>query len=89
MPPTSPRAMAEWRGRDAEKVDVEVLVEDKVEEEVVAEEIVVVLVEETRPEEVGGGPSAPASLSMKVLCIPSAGTFDPQIFMEHLNWDVI
>ena len=55
----------------------------------VAEEIVVVLVEEMRPEEVAGGPSAPASLSIKVLCIPSAGTFDPQIFMEHLNWDVI
>ena len=54
----------------------------------VAEEIVVVLVEEMRPE-VAGGPSAPASLSMKVLFIPSAGTFDPQIFMEHLNWDVI
>ena len=75
--------MAEWIGRDAEKADVEVLVEDELEEEVV------VLVEEMRPEKVAGGPSAPASLSMKVLFIPSAGTFDPQIFMEHLNWDVI
>ena len=32
LPPTSPRAVAEWMGRDAEKVDVEVLVEDQVEE---------------------------------------------------------
>ena len=30
--PSSPRAMAEWMGRDAEKVDVDVLVEDQVEE---------------------------------------------------------
>ena len=29
---SSPRAVAEWMGRDAEKVDVEVLVEDQVEE---------------------------------------------------------
>ena len=75
---SSPRAVAEWMGRDAEKVDVEVLVEDELEEEVV------VLVEEMRPEEV-----ALVSLSVKVLFIPSAGTFDPHIFMEHLNWDVI
>ena len=32
LSPTSPRAMAEWMGGDAEKVDVEVLVEDEVEE---------------------------------------------------------
>lgn len=66
-------------GRDAEKVDVEVLVEDELEEEVV------VLVEEMRPEEVAGGPPALVSLSVKVLFIPSAGTFDPHIFMEHLR----
>ena len=80
---SSPRAVAEWMGRDAEKVDVEVLVEDELEEEVV------VLVEEMRPEEVAGGPPALVSLSVKVLFIPSAGTFDPHIFMEHLNWDMI